>query len=236
MRSFQLIVKVLKININYVFSKTNLLFRSGDVPFVMIGIVVAVVAVVSILLCLYFLRCYKWSLETNNIFKDIDKEMEMAYTKETVAIKKPIESFSPNNLPTSPSNQAPAVDPKVDWTEMNDMSSPNSGKHPSYQRSGSKDSMEILLDSKEKTVAANERGTSESTSGCESGQNYESDDLEVCAKSASQSPVSCSSENISKEHHQIDDHDWLQAPHAISNIPAAGKNKHDRTFFTSSVL
>lgn len=175
----------------------------------MIGIVVAVVAVVSILLCLYFLRCYKWSLETNNIFKDIDKEMEMAYNKEAVAIKKPIESFNPNHLPSSSSAPPNSVDPKVDWTEMNDMSSPNSGKHPSYQRSGSKDSMQILLDSKEKTISATERGTSESTSGCESGQ---SDDLEVCAKSASQSPVSCSSENISKDH-QIDN-DW---PHNMSD-------------------
>ena len=36
------------------------------------------------------------------------------------------------------------MDPtKTDWTEMNEMSSPNSGKHPSYKRTGSKDSMEV---------------------------------------------------------------------------------------------
>ena len=31
----------------------------------------------------------------------------------------------------------------MDWTEMSEMSSPNSGKHPSYKRTGSKDSMEV---------------------------------------------------------------------------------------------
>ena len=38
------------------------------------------------------------------------------------------------------------MDPtKTDWTEMNEMSSPNSGKHPSYKRTGSKDSMEVKV-------------------------------------------------------------------------------------------
>ena len=38
------------------------------------------------------------------------------------------------------------MDPtKTDWTEMNEMSSPNSGKHPSYKRTGSKDSMEVQV-------------------------------------------------------------------------------------------
>ena len=33
----------------------------------------------------------------------------------------------------------------MDWTEMSEMSSPNSGKHPSYKRTGSKDSMEVIF-------------------------------------------------------------------------------------------
>ena len=38
------------------------------------------------------------------------------------------------------------MDPtKMDWTEMSEMSSPNSGKHPSYKRTGSKDSMEVIF-------------------------------------------------------------------------------------------
>ena len=35
------------------------------------------------------------------------------------------------------------LDAKMDWTEMNEMSSPNSGKRTTYERSGSKDSMQV---------------------------------------------------------------------------------------------
>ena len=153
----------------------------------MLGIVILVVVVIGILLTFYFFRCYKWGHDTNNIFKDVDNEIEVAY-KEAIPVEKVATSNNTvknTHLPNSCDNH------KVDWTEMNDMSSPQSGKHPSYQRAGSKDSMEILLDNKGKVM--NERGTSESTSGCESGQNYESDDLEV-PKSQSNS-----SENVSKE-------------------------------------
>ena len=89
---------------------------------------------------------------------------------------------------------------------------------------------QILLESKTKLVT--ERGTSESTSGCESGQNYESDENEGCsrsttsAKSASHSPESCSSENISKDNENA----WHQrdiVDGAALNIPI-GKN-----FFSS---
>ena len=42
--------------------------------------------------------------------------------------------------------QSSNMDPtKMDWTEMSEMSSPNSGKHPSYKRTGSKDSMEVIF-------------------------------------------------------------------------------------------
>ena len=44
------------------------------------------------------------------------------------------------------SNQSSNMDStKMDWTEMSEMSSPNSGKHPSYKRTGSKDSMEVIF-------------------------------------------------------------------------------------------
>ena len=36
----------------------------------------------------------------------------------------------------------------MDWTEMSEMSSPNSGKRTSYERSGSKDSMQVQSDEK----------------------------------------------------------------------------------------
>merc|ERR1719361_2366188 len=79
---------------------------------------------------------------------------------------------------------------------MNDMAtSPKNDKSSAYQRFESKDSMEILLDKKPKS--ASERGTSESTSGCESGQNYESDEMECHGGNKSQSPSSSSAENIS---------------------------------------
>ena len=35
--------------------------------------------------------------------------------------------------------------PKQDWTEMQDMPSPQSGKKAAYQRAGSKDSMEVRV-------------------------------------------------------------------------------------------
>ena len=47
-----------------------------------------------------------------------------------------------NGNPIQSSNMDPT---KMDWTEMSEMSSPNSGKHPSYKRTGSKDSMEVIF-------------------------------------------------------------------------------------------
>ena len=56
------------------------------------------------------------------------------------------------------------------------------------------------LINKERKIDTNGRGNSESTSGCDSGQNYESDD-NFSSKSASQQPSACSSENLAASTH-----------------------------------
>ena len=80
---------------------------------------------------IYFCRCYKWGHETNEIFKIVDKEVDMTYEKAVASSSIPISGNSDSGT--------------MDWTEMGDMSSPQSGKNPSYQRSGSKDSMEVIF-------------------------------------------------------------------------------------------
>ena len=47
-----------------------------------------------------------------------------------------------NGIHNSPNKGSP----KQDWTEMQDMPSPQSGKKAAYQRAGSKDSMEVSLE------------------------------------------------------------------------------------------
>ena len=191
----------------------------------------------------YFCRCVKWGHDTNNIFKDVGKEIELPY-KEAIPAKGIIEVNDKNDSSTmaqSDSTTSPASGSPLDWTEMNDMASPNSGKHRNYDRSASKDSMEILLDQKSKVVSSvTERGTSESTSGCESGQKYESDELDQdgetqasSSKSASQSPASYSSENISNEKiewiQQARQDIILQDIQQAANSAKNGKN-NKRTF------
>ena len=46
-----------------------------------------------------------------------------------------------NGIHNSPNKGSP----KQDWTEMQDMPSPQSGKKAAYQRAGSKDSMEVRV-------------------------------------------------------------------------------------------
>ena len=108
---------------------------------------------------------------------------------------------------------------------------------------------QILLESKTKLVT--ERGTSESTSGCESGQNYESDENEgnsffykfnlisfltekkkkitknyflgcsQSAKSANNSPESCSSENISKDNDEFWHHNSVDGAAVNVIVPSS---------------
>ena len=89
----------------------------------------------GVIAMIYFCRCYKWGHDTADIFKDVDKEAVDGSFKVAVASK---------NLPPSTIINGIHSEPRsVDWTEMQDMPSPQSGKRAAYQRAGSKDSMEV---------------------------------------------------------------------------------------------
>ena len=100
-----------------------------------IGFTVGIACIIAIVFTLYFCRCYKWGHETNDIFKDVDKDLQDTY-KEPIPSKPIITNGQIQSTTT-------LTDPKMDWTEMSEMSSPNSGKRTSYERSGSKDSMQV---------------------------------------------------------------------------------------------
>ena len=137
----------------------------------------------------YFCKCYTSSVDVLNVFKEVGIEADN-HLKVTVS-NKPVSAL--NGGSGLYATRAPAEDSKADWTEMQDMPSPHSGKKIEYERSVSKDSIQSLI--KRKTV--DERGTSESTSGCDSGQNYESDEMDNnSARSGSQGPNSVNSENV----------------------------------------
>ena len=77
--------------------------------------------------------CY----ETGEMFKAVDKEADKKYKVDTV-----------RSNPSSPINGMVQLSsnkdiPNGDWTEMQDMPSPHSGKRPDYQRAASKDCMEV---------------------------------------------------------------------------------------------
>ena len=80
--------------------------------------------------------CY----ETGEMFKAVDKEADKKYKVDTV-----------KSNPSSPINGMVQLSsnkdvPSGDWTEMQDMPSPHSGKRPDYQRAASKDCMEVSAD------------------------------------------------------------------------------------------
>ena len=51
-----------------------------------IGLVVGIACIIAMVLTLYFCRCYKWGHETNDIFKDVDKDLQDTY-KEAIPAK-----------------------------------------------------------------------------------------------------------------------------------------------------
>ena len=51
-----------------------------------IGIVVAISVIIAFIFTIYFCRCCKWSHDTNDIFKDVDKDIVVNY-KEAVPVK-----------------------------------------------------------------------------------------------------------------------------------------------------
>ena len=59
---------------------------SESVPFLIIGIVVAISVIIAFIFIIYFCRCCKWSHDTNDIFKDVDKDIVVNY-KEAVPVK-----------------------------------------------------------------------------------------------------------------------------------------------------
>ena len=113
-------------------------------------------------------------METSGLFKEVGNQVQLG-NKVSVPIKPTVNPLHQHNgvihngIPYSTSDHS-----KVDWTEMQDMPSPQSGKK-NYERSCSQETMENLIT---KRKALEERGTSESTSGCDSGQNYESDEMD----------------------------------------------------------
>ena len=122
----------------------------------------------------YFCKAYNWNMETSGLFKEVGNQVQLG-NKVSVPIKPTVNPLHQHNgvihngIPYSTSDHS-----KVDWTEMQDMPSPQSGKK-NYERSCSQETMENLIT---KRKALEERGTSESTSGCDSGQNYESDEMD----------------------------------------------------------
>ena len=144
-----------------------------------------VLAMIAFVATAYFCKCYTWYQV--DIVKEFEEVGIAADTRLKVSVSdKPVSALNGGIYAA----RAPAEDSKADWTEMQDMPSPHSGKKIEYERSCSKDSIQSLI--KRKTV--DERGTSESTSGCDSGQNYESDEMDNnSARSASQGP---NSENV----------------------------------------
>ena len=51
-----------------------------------IGIVVGISVIIAFIFTIYFCRCCKWGHDTNDIFKDVDKDIVVNY-KEAVPVK-----------------------------------------------------------------------------------------------------------------------------------------------------
>ena len=84
----------------------------------------------------YFRKCCHWCVDTSNVFKNVDLVVDVDYKPSVPVEQDPNVQIGKGNS---------TADPDLDWTELNDMPSPKSGKNPSYQRSGSKDCMEVIL-------------------------------------------------------------------------------------------
>ena len=112
------------------------------IPLLVISLVSGFSIIVSCFFVIYCYRCYDWKHDTNDIFKDVDKEIDVNY-KEAIPVKPVVKNV--NNGGGGTIQSSSGLKPEMDWTEMSEMSSPNSGKHSSYQRTGSKDSMEVTF-------------------------------------------------------------------------------------------
>ena len=84
---------------------------------------------------IYFYRFCTSARDKTDFFEDVIDEADRQYDVNT------LDTNHSNEINNSPGNKS--SNNKQDWTEMQNMPSPQSGKRGNYQRAGSKDSMEV---------------------------------------------------------------------------------------------
>jgi hypothetical protein len=110
---------------------------SGNVPWPMIISIASILPIVGFIAMMYFCRCYQWGHATTDMFKDVDKEVDHDSYKGPLPVSKPgVQIMNGGHVRNNSGNSDPKTG--TDWTEMQDMPSPQSGKKSGYQRAGSK--------------------------------------------------------------------------------------------------
>ena len=111
------------------------LFLTVQIPYGIIGSICAIVPILGMLGFIYFYRFWYSSRDKSDFFEDVIDEADRQYDVNT------LDTNHSNEINNSPGNKS--LNQKQDWTEMQNMPSPQSGKRGNYQRAGSKDSMEV---------------------------------------------------------------------------------------------
>ena len=124
----------------------TIFFFLGTIPWALIITIIVAASIMSFAALIYGYKFHNSCYETGEMFKAVDKEADKKYKVDTV-----------RSNPSSPINGMVQLSsnkdiPSGDWTEMQDMPSPHSGKRPDYQRAASKDCMEVRVDEKGKST------------------------------------------------------------------------------------
>ena len=98
-----------------------------------------IIPVISLLATIYFCRFFKKAIGTRDTLKAVGKTLDV----NTSDSEKPAVVLNGTARTNRDWNSSGEQSPTKDWTELQDMPSPQSGKRQAYQRAGSKDSMEV---------------------------------------------------------------------------------------------